>query len=506
MRLRSRIVAALLAVVGVGIAATLAMIAGATGRVFRVYVFEGDRDKARVYAGLLGEYWEERGSWEGVQRFLEEMPRVVAAGLGSSLRNAARPDGPDPEAQAPATDEERAAVDALLLDRIVLADASGRIVGDSSALLLDSIHPPRHLAGGLAIYPPGARASDARVGTVLVGSMIDSSLSDKAEAFLRGTMAALALAALAPALLAVFLGLGLAIGLARPLDQLAHASGLLAAGDFSARVDLAASTSWPDELRSLGASFNAMALELERLEEARRRLIADAAHELRTPVTLIRGGLEAMLDGIYPRTDESLRSVHAETLRLSVLIDALRELEQIDSGKLTLNRLGFDARELIDRIAVAFRQEASAAGMRIETRGPELRLGLVADPIRLEEALRAIVDNALKYGSGGDDARLLLSVEGHGDRVRFIVEDSGQGIRPEDRERIFERFHRLGQSRASDKGGQGLGLSIAREIARAHGGELSCDASADLGGAAFILELPVSAPTGSNPSSRRVSV
>ncbi len=206
-----------------------------------------------------------------------------------------------------------------------------------------------------------------------------------------------------------------------------------------------------------------------------------------------------MIDGVYPLEVATLRSMHEETVRLSRLIDALRELETIESGELELDLREVDPREIARRAVALFAAQASAKGIELsfEGGGPGKAV-LVADSLRLGEVVYNLISNAIKYGPEGGRVRVSVREEAprggeEGDRalVSISVEDSGPGIPEEEREKIFERFYRIDRSRAQDSGGRGLGLAIASEIVKAHGGRIEVGDS-ELGGASFVVSLPAS--------------
>jgi signal transduction histidine kinase len=197
-----------------------------------------------------------------------------------------------------------------------------------------------------------------------------------------------------------------------------------------------------------------------------------------------------MIDGVYPLDTATLRSMHEETIRLSRLIDSLRELETIESGELELDLKEVDVLEIARTAVSLFSAQASAKG--IELRVVEDDSGnprLVADSLRLGEVVYNLISNAIKYSPAG--SRVRVSVRADSAFICIAVEDSGPGIPEDERERIFERFYRIDRSRAQDSGGRGLGLAIASEIVKAHGGHIEVGDS-ELGGAAFLVKLPAS--------------
>jgi signal transduction histidine kinase len=313
--------------------------------------------------------------------------------------------------------------------------------------------------------------------------MVDSTFTGANEQFLAQLMRSLTIAILVSTAIATLFGLALSIQITRPLAVLDDAAKKIAGGDFSVIVPVRGK----DEVSSLAASFNAMTGELRRLDEAKRRIIADSAHELRTPVTLIRGSLEAMIDGVFPMDLNTIRSVYDETMRLSRLIEMLRELELIDSGELKLSLGNIDVLPVLEKAASLFRTQAGEKDIviEVEDRGATA-LAVRVDVLRLDEVLYNLIENAIKYSPRG--GKVDLTARREGPSVLISVDDSGPGIPRPEREKVFERFYRTDKSRAQDSGGRGLGLSIAYEIVKAHGGSIHIEDS-PLGGASLVVTL-----------------
>ncbi len=275
--------------------------------------------------------------------------------------------------------------------------------------------------------------------------MVDSSLTGINEVFLASAAGSILWATLGASLIALFMGLLFAARVTGPCATPNTAARRVAAGDLSAFVAIRGK----DEIAELSAFFNAMTKELRRLEEAENRIIADAAHELRTPVTLIQGSVEAMIDGVYPLDIATLESMHEETVRLSRLIDALGELETIESGELELDLRPVDPLDIARKAVSLFASQAGAKRIELSVEdGAASGHGLVADHLRLGEVVYNLISNAIKYSPSGSQVR--VSVGEERGFVRFAVEDSGPGIPAPERERIFERFYRLDRSRSQD--------------------------------------------------------
>jgi len=475
VKLKTRLALYFSLVVAIMAGTTLFFMRQTTESVFRSFIFAGDTDKAKIYAAILGEYYSEHKDWEDLQSFLSEIPRLAFFGLDKRIHGER---GGEPVAPSPSS-----TVSALLSDRIAVADSNGVIVGDTSGVLLRTVHPARHLMHGVPII-----VNSEQIGTVLVGSMVDSSLSGINERFLVSITAALIWAIAVSAGIALLLGLILSSQVTRPIVSLTGAVRKVAAGDLAIAVKTTGKTDGKDEIAELAESFNAMARELKRLEDAKKQIIADSAHELRTPVTLIQGTIEAMIDGIYPLDIPTLESVREETVRLSHLIDMLRELEIIESGKLALKLESIDCMEMLRKAAALFAPAAMEKNIVLAVEPSVSPLSIKADYLRIDEVIYNLVSNAIKYTPPGGTVRLRALSEDDRGMTSLFVDDSGPGIPVEERKRIFERFYRIDKSRASDRGGRGLGLAIAGEIAKAHGGNISVGDS-DLGGASFVLTL-----------------
>lgn len=249
-----------------------------------------------------------------------------------------------------------------------------------------------------------------------------------------------------------------------PLDELFHASERVANGDYSVRVE----EKGPPEIYSLMRSFNSMTERLHIHDQQRRNMLADISHELRTPITVIQGNVEGILDGLYPADEAHLKSIIEETQILSRLVDDLRTLAQAESGALHLKREPVNLMELI-RDAIS--------GLEAQVREKDIRVELSLageedaniDPQRIREVLTNLLSNAVRYTPPGGQIHVRLTEAGIGaeSTATISIEDNGPGIQPADLPHVFERFYK-----SSDSGGMGLGLSIAKYLVEAHGGRI----------------------------------
>jgi signal transduction histidine kinase len=249
-----------------------------------------------------------------------------------------------------------------------------------------------------------------------------------------------------------------------PLDELLNASDRVANGDYAVRVE----EKGPPEIHSLMKSFNSMAERLQISDQQRRNMLADISHELRTPITVIQGNVEGILDGLYPADEARLKSIIEETQILSRLVDDLRTLALAESGALRLKRELTNLVELIRDTVAGFEAQAKEKGIQLQM---SLNAGEDAniDPQRIREVLTNLLSNALRYTPRGGEINIRLTEENvdGGRTVTISVKDSGPGIESHLLLHVFDRFYK-----SSDSGGMGLGLSIAKYLVEAHQGKI----------------------------------
>jgi signal transduction histidine kinase len=310
--------------------------------------------------------------------------------------------------------------------------------------------------------------------------MPDQSLEEEILARLDS---ALRNAALISGSVAFLLALLLAYFLSRPLRQLTEAAVSMAKGDLSQRVE----SRGPQEIASLGKAFNHMATSLEQAEDTRKAMTADIAHELRTPLAVQRANLEALQDGIYELSADSIPPLLVQNQLLIRLVEDLRTLALVDTGQLNLQRTPSDMAKLCAGIINRFRAQAIQKHLSIRFNPPINCPAIMIDQLRIEQILTNLLQNALRYSSDGNTVEVNLVCEAGFQSVS--VHDNGPGIPEDALPHLFERFYRTDAARSREKGGTGLGLAIARQLAEAHGGNLTAANHLE-GGAIFTLRLP----------------
>ena len=284
-------------------------------------------------------------------------------------------------------------------------------------------------------------------------------------------------------LFASFVAAGRAVRrMAVPLSDVMEAAERVAGGDYDVRVEVRGSR----DLRGLARSFNAMTERLRASEEQRRNLFADVAHELRTPLSVIQGNAEGLLDGLYPPDRAHLEPVLDETRIMARLLDDLQTLSTAEAGALRLHREPVDPRQLAEEAVTAFRQRADAAGIRLELRAATGLPALEADPMRIGEVLSNLLSNALRHTPPEGSVEVSVERADGEPAVAFSVRDTGSGIAPDALPHVFDRF-----VKGPDSGGAGLGLAIARSLVEAHGGTITCHSTLGHGATMrFVLPAP----------------
>jgi signal transduction histidine kinase len=460
---------ALVVVVAVG---TIAIVSSqATTRQFQIYVSRGKQQRAERLAPSLAAYYAQTGAWDGVGEWLADLAS------SSDAQGAQQPGG-----QGTGMGRRRGQAIGYGGDRLLLVDTAGKVLADSLGALVGERLPEADLAFGTPIAWEGET-----VGVLLIPA--EGSLYEAAEAeYLRQVNRALLWAGLASGAIALILGVLLARQLTAPLRALTRAAQSLTHSQAARRHEQdvpQVEIRTQDEVGELGRAFNQMAGSLAQQERLRRNLMADIAHELRTPLSVIRGDLEALLDGVYQPTPDVLASLQEESLLLSRLVDDLRALALAEAGQLQLEREPFDLDVLLQGIVTSFDLQADSKGQTLMLDLPPGRLLVNADAQRVRQVVANLVSNALRHAPDSGNHVLVSALSLPGE-VQVSVADDGPGISPEEIPYVFDRFWRGDGARA---GGSGMGLAIARELVRAHSGRIWVES--ELGeGSTFRFTLP----------------
>jgi len=286
-------------------------------------------------------------------------------------------------------------------------------------------------------------------------------------------------------ILAIVLGSILAPRITRPIRELTAATKAAASGDLSHKVKVRSD----DELGELAESFNTMNSELDRLITARKQMTADIAHELRTPISIILGNTDGIRDGVIPMSRETFDIIAEETERLNNLVEDLHTLSRAEAGELPMNFVDVSVQDLVDTLHLHQFQAVLTKPLEIITDlSADLPL-IKADPDRMVQVLRNLLNNALHY-TPENGLITFVARQKDADTVRLSINDTGPGVAEDEIERIFNRFYRTDTSRQRDGEGSGLGLAIARSIVDRHSGKIWAENRPE-GGLSVIIDLPV---------------
>jgi len=292
----------------------------------------------------------------------------------------------------------------------------------------------------------------------------------------------------------MLVGLAASYALARsitvPLRTLSGAVKEIARGNYGQRVQINSG----DEVEQVARAFNGMAESLETNNQMRKRLLADIAHELRTPLAVIQGNLEGMLDGVVEMDKEQVNSIYEETVHLNRLIGELRDLSLAEAGQLVLDKRLTDVSQLVVRALSKIKPLADEKGIVVESRLAEVPQAEI-DASRINQVVYNLLTNAIRYTPAGGLIVVAATQAGEGKAgwLKLSVSDTGQGIAAEDLPHIFDHFYRADKSRARKSGGSGIGLAIVKQLVEAHGGRVEVE-SAPGRGSCFYVYLPLQGP------------
>lgn len=444
-----------------------------TSNEFQQYINQGNMLYAQNIATSLGSYYEQNNSWADIETVLNGLKRTNS-------------------------------------DRLIVANISGVIVGDTGQDLLGISAQSAGLSEGISII-----SGSNNYGSLYVINTSSGMGSGQGRGFMGGNGGAkqssspasipaeqnfldqvnrsLMITGLISILAALLLGLILTRQITRPVRALIKGVHHLGMGHLDYRVAVKSR----DELGELAATFNNMADGLDRAEQERRRIIADVAHELRTPLTVIEGTVRAIEDGIFSPDKEHLDVIKGQTDLLVHLTSDLRVLSQAESGQMKLELKYVDVADLVQKTLAQLNLKAAEKNVVLLSDVSPGIPKIMIDPMRIEQSLSNLLTNALRYTPSGGSitvkVRDMKDDPVHGldkSHIQIAVIDTGEGIAPEHLPHMFERFYRIDPSRSRNEGGAGLGLAIVRQMVMAHGGRVWVESEKGKG-SRFVMALPL---------------
>ncbi len=449
-----RLTAAFLVVALVAVGAVAVVVNRTTASSFRSYV--GQQTTANANTDLiqaLETHYANTGSWDGAQDILANARSGQGHGGGQGRGGG----GGGPLFLLVGT------------DYTILAASDPQQIGRSLS--------EAERSQALALVVEGQT-----VGYLLREGAGAQALDQTQQKFLNDVSSVLTLTTVGAMILALVMGLALAWVLVRPLSHLRQSAAAIAQGHLGTQMPVAGTT----EFREVATAFNCMSAALAESEAVRQRMTSDIAHELRSPVSVMRGQLEAMMDGVFPLNTEQLVLVYDQTLHLGRLIEDLRTLTRAESKRLPLEMTPVNLNTLVQRMVADFaplaQEESIVLGTDIAPTLPSIQ----ADADRLRQIFANLLTNALAHTPSGGSITVKAARTVTG--VRFAVVDTGPGLTPEQAAHVFERFYRTDDARQRDQGGSGLGLAITQELVKLHSGRIWVESTPGQG-SAFCFEL-----------------
>ncbi len=437
---------------------------------FDNYVDKNLSYRLELFAGLLTEYHRDNNSWSDVQSVFDAQPKGRGMGGGNGriaqgVHGTGRRMGPGMGSMMGSNTGD-----------FLLMDSNGKIIAASDSAYIGKPVPEDTITHRLTLT-----VNDAVVGTLV---MVNNQRGEWESEFINSVNKATLWAAVVASVIALIFGIFISRHLSKPIAMLTLAAKRLAGRELGYR----AAVTTGDEIGELASSFNNMAESLERNERLRRNLLADTAHELRTPLAILRGNLESMQEGVITASPETIISMHDEVLRITRLVNDLQEISLAEAGELRLNRREVQVEELVEKVAMLSSSDARQKDINFSV---DISVGLPTvdvDPDRIVQVLLNILGNALRFTKPG--GMVTLAARLTDGSVVFSIKDTGDGITADELANVFERFYRSDHSRSRSGGGAGLGLAIAKSLVEAHGGRIWAESKINEG-SSFSFTVPV---------------
>jgi signal transduction histidine kinase len=430
--------------------------------------FTGQRYAQRL-APLFAEYYAQAGGWDGVEVLI------------ASVREAIGPRFPPPPQEGGNMGEMMprmmGGMGGGADERLLLVGANGHLVADS-----DPEGEPVRLPSSALDKGAPIRVDGQRVGTLIIVSSLGH-LNSFQNTFLHQVNLWMLIVGVVAVLAVLAVSNFQARRIVAPVRALVEAAGRVAGGDLSQRIPVTSQ----DELGEMATAFNTMAAELERQQELRHRAMADIAHELRTPLSVLQIELESVEDGLTDPTPAIVAGLQTSVAHLRHLVEDLRLLSLAEAGELQMEAESVKVGDLIRDVVNRVQGTARTQGVSLEVLLPDTALSVIGDGQRLAQVLLNLLSNALQHTSTG--GQITVGACQAENEVHVTVRDTGEGIPVEDLPHIFERFYRTDRARSRGTGGSGLGLAITRSLVEAHGGRIWVH-STEGEGSTFTFTLP----------------
>lgn len=460
MKISHRLTLTMAAVAILSVFLLAGLIYNSTGSIFSRYINRTITLQYQRWAEGLQSYYAEQGNWDNLQTYLQNPAgNVVSPGHR-------RGRGPGVNAQR------------FMMGDIVVVDANHMVIGNSSGTRLGEYMSDRELKNA---YP--LEVGNKYIGSVIFYETEMNRLGELEIDFLTNMSRATLLAALLTLIIAIILAIFISRKISHPISKLALATNQLAQGNWSTRAQVQGD----QEIIVLADNFNSMAHKLEEAQTRRENMTADIIHELKTPLSILRGNLESLQSGALVVSEETFLSLQDEVIRLTKLVEDLEVLSRLENGNLALNLQPCEMSGLLDALFPII-NTLELQGKVFKSEIADNLPPLYVDKGRTLQVLINLLSNAMYYTPEGGTI-ILQANKGKEGFVHLIISDSGKGIEEQDLKHIFDRFYRADRSRSRRLGGTGLGLAIARGFVEAQEGSIWAESTPGKG-STFHLLLP----------------
>jgi signal transduction histidine kinase len=433
----------------------------ATQSAFNLYTTRSSKVWGQRLAPVLASYYAQNKSWQGVETVWQTLfgAQVFPEGVKNGL-------GGGPVMGMGMGRQNSPGMMGMVGQRLIVVDENKKVVSDTLGEMIGTQISESEVSKGVAIT-----LEEKTIGTLIVVSNDATGPNTPAGDFISSVNRAIISSVTIASLIAIILGTLLFFQIISPLRQLKTAAASIAAGDLSQKVVIKSQ----DELGELGQTFNQMAENLAKMEIQRRHMVADVAHELRTPLAAIQGTLEGIQDGVLPMDDEQISALYTETMLLNRLVGDLKLLSLAEAGQLKLECQEIEPGVLLQQIVERAKAQAEQKNINLfcelDAELPEVSL----DSDRITQVLNNLIGNALRYTPAGGRVTVKAGYLPAKRAIHVSVTDTGSGIPSAELPYVFDRFYRADKSRTRSSGGSGLGLAIVKQLVEAHGGEVSAE-------------------------------
>ncbi|MBN1265817.1 MAG: HAMP domain-containing protein [Anaerolineales bacterium] len=456
--LRTKMTLAFLITSLIGVVIVSLLVRSVTVRAFDTLV---RNQQISTFSDRVSSYYQENGSWDGVLAFV----RRGTSNVGGAANTQSRGQGGGPQ-------------QGLAVQPYGLADIEGIVLIPVGQLSVGDTVPDDLLKQSAPLEVDGVEVG------LLLNNRQRPQYTHEEEIFREKINQAATWAAVGVCVLALIVSIILARAITRPVHEMTVAAEEITGGNMDQQVPVRTK----DELGKLAQAFNRMSLQLDKANKAREQMTADIAHDLRTPLTVISGHLEGLIDGVLKPSPERFDLMFKETQQLQRMVQDLRTLSLTDAGELKLYKHPVEIREILERAVQAYTHQAEAKGVQLSMHYSEGIPPVQADPQRLAQVMDNLISNALRYTKEG--GQIILGSSLKQDSVEITVSDTGKGIHPNNLPYVFERFYRSDTARFQRDGESGLGLAIVKGIVEEHGGTIRVDSEYGAG-TVFTISLPL---------------